>query len=112
MGVGKRPFLVVRAHVDPKVWEEFLEWHQRVHVPHMLKVPGIINAYRLRGGPGHHNCLMLYPFKDEAVIQEALSSAEAAQARSDWQHWLEHVSDLSVEVYAPLAALAVYHHRN
>lgn len=110
--MGKRPFLVVRAHVDPRVWEEFQQWHQKVHVPHMLRIPGITNAYRLRGGRSHHNCLMLYPFADEAIIQTALASPEASQARNDWQRWLEYVTDLSVEIYAILAALPVYHHRN
>jgi hypothetical protein len=47
---------------------------------------------------------------DESIIQKALASKEAAQARQDWERWLPHTSDMSVEVYAALKPLPAYRH--
>ncbi|MCH7809713.1 MAG: hypothetical protein IH863_03950, partial [Chloroflexi bacterium] len=43
-----RPYLVVRASVEPSVMEEFERWYCREHLPHVMAIPGVIKAYRAR----------------------------------------------------------------
>lgn len=109
---GHRPVLVVRANIDPAVMEEFLQWYQEVHLPHVMRIPGIVKAYRTNCRRRGINWATLYEFQDELVLQEAFNSAEASQARQDWETWLPHVTDLTVEVYAGLVPLPTYHHWN
>jgi hypothetical protein len=52
--------------------------------------------------------MTVFLFSDEDIIQKALSSKEATQARQDWERWLPHASDISVEVYAALKPLPAY----
>jgi hypothetical protein len=54
--------------------------------------------------------MTVFIFSNEAVIQKALASREAAQARQDWDRWLPHASEVSVEVYAALRPLPAYRH--
>jgi hypothetical protein len=42
----------------------------------------------------------------------AFQSDAATRARQDWERWMPHVSELSVEVYASLGPLPGYHHWN
>jgi hypothetical protein len=56
--------------------------------------------------------MTVFTLSSDAVIQKALASREAAQARQDWERWLPHVSEVSVEVYAPLRPLPAYRHWN
>jgi phosphohistidine phosphatase SixA len=41
-----------------------------------------------------------------------ITSSEAERARQDWERWLPHVQDLSVEVYAGLSPVQTLHHWN
>lgn len=107
------PIMIVRARLDPTVMDEFESWHRSEHLPHVLDIPGIVSAFRVRGSEpiaGSH--LMGYTFENESVVQEALSSQEAQQARRDWERWADQVYELSVEIYAPLAPLPIFQHRN
>lgn len=102
--MSARPILLVRARVDPARLEEFARWHRTVHLPHVLAIPGIVRARRLRFAdplPGLH--LMAYEFAEESVIQAALASDEATAARNDWEPWAPHLQELSIEILAPLA---------
>lgn len=110
--MDKRPYLLVRAQVDPKVWDEFNIWHHEVHVPNVMRIPGIVAAYRLLSRRSSTESLMLYKFADEESLQRGLSSEEASRARADWQQWAPHLTELSVEVYALLTPLLNYHHWN
>jgi hypothetical protein len=107
-----RPYLVVRASVDPDVMQEFDRWYRREHLPHVMEIPGVIKAYRSKCTRRGINWTTLYEMADDASVQEALSSPEADRARRDWEAWLQHVTDLSVEVYASLGPLTVFHHWN
>ncbi|MDE2746575.1 MAG: hypothetical protein OXI41_11420 [Chloroflexota bacterium] len=107
------PIMIVRARLDPTVLQEFEDWHRQTHLPHVLEIPGIVSAFRVRGSDpiaGAH--LMGYTFEDESVVQAALSSEEAQVARRDWDHWADQVYELSVEIYAPLAPLPIFQHHN
>lgn len=105
--------MIVRARIDPSVLEEFERWHRQTHLPHVLGIPGIVSAFRVRSADpiaGSH--LMGYMFENESAVQQAFSSDEARAAREDWDRWAEQVYELSVEIYAPLAPLPIFQHHN
>ena len=105
-----RPYLIVRASIDPAVMAEFVCWYEQEHLPHVLQIPGVLRAFRTHCRHAATNWTALYELKDEDAIQRAFASDEAGRARQDWQRWLPHVSELTVDVYAPLGPLANYHH--
>jgi hypothetical protein len=41
-----------------------------------------------------------------------MASPQARVARQDWERWMPHVSELTVEVYASLTPLPTYEHQN
>jgi hypothetical protein len=110
--VNDKPVLVVQAHIEPDILPEFERWYLRVHLRNMFKIPGITAAFRAHSRRPGPNWLAIFTFSDESVIQKALASKEAAQARQDWERWIPHASDISVEVYASLRALPAYRHWN
>ena len=110
--LGSKPYLLVRANLDPAMMEEFQRWYGEIHLPHMMDIPGIIRAYRTDWTRGTTNWAAFYEFDTEESIQEALASPQSRVARLDWERWLPHVSELTVEVYASLSPLPTYHHWN
>jgi hypothetical protein len=76
----------------------------------MFKIPGITAAFRVHSPRPGPNWITVFELADESIIQKALASREAAQAREDWERWLPHASDISVEVYAVLKPLPAYRH--
>ncbi len=107
-----RPYLVVRAAIEASQMDEFVSWYEREHLPHVMEIPGIVKAFRSDCHRAGINWTALYDLADEASVQKAMSSSQAERARRDWEAWLPHVSELSVEVYTPLGPLATYHHWN
>jgi hypothetical protein len=107
-----RPVLVVRAAIDDSIMDEFVSWYYAVHLPHVMAIPGIQKAYKSQCRRAGINWTALYELADEASVQRAITSNEADRARRDWERWLSHVTELSVEVYAPLGPLASFHHWN
>lgn len=87
-----KPYLVVRANIDPAVMDDFLHWYQEVHLPHVMQIPGIARAYRSNCHRSGINWTALYELKGNASIQKAFASAEANQARQDWERWLSPTS--------------------
>jgi hypothetical protein len=109
---GTKPYLVVRANLDPALIDEFELWYRETHLPHVLDIPGIVAAYRTDWSRGSTNWTALYEFASEESVEEAVNSPQAGVARQDWERWLPHVSELTVEVYACLSPLPTYKHRN
>jgi hypothetical protein len=107
-----RPYLVVRASVEPEVMTEFESWYRKEHLPHVMDIPGVIKAYRSNCTRRGVNWTTLYELADDASVQKAIGSPQADKARQDWQVWADHVSDVTVEIYAALGPLAVFHHWN
>ena len=107
-----KPYLVVRASIEPGVMDEFLRWYVEVHLPHVMAIPGIERAYRSNCRRAGVNWTALYEIKDDASVNAAITSGEADTARQDWERWLPHVQDLSVEVYAGLPPQPSLHHWN
>lgn len=110
--LGSRPYLLVRASLDPTVMGDFERWYRQVHLRHVLDIPGIVRAYRTDWMRGDNNWTVLYEFDNEESVPGALASPQARLARQDWEPWLQHVSELTVEVYACLTPLPTYHHFN
>ena len=108
--MGNKPLLLVQAHINPDVLPEFERWYLQVHLGHRFEIPGITAAFRVRSSRPGPNWMTVYTFSDEAIIQKALASKEANQARQDWEPWLPHASEVSVEVYAALRSLPAYRH--
>ena len=107
-----RPYLVVRASVETSIMEEFERWYCREHLPHVMAIPGIVKAYRVTCHRRGVNWTALYEMSDDASVQKAITSPQADTARRDWEVWAEHVADVTVEVYASLGPLSVFHHLN
>ncbi|MFQ5879121.1 MAG: hypothetical protein ACE5IZ_02960 [Dehalococcoidia bacterium] len=107
-----KPLLVIRVHIEPSMLTEFERWYHSVHLQNMLKIPGVVAAYRLSPARVGTNWVAVFKFDNEAALQEAFNSAEASRARQAWQQWMPHISEMSVEVYAALTALPPYHHWN
>ncbi len=110
--LGTKPYLVVRANLDPAVMDEFQRWYEETHLPHVMEIPGIVRAYRSDWSRGGANWTALYEFDDDNSVQDAIASPQARVARLDWERWLPHVSELTVEVYANLTPVPTYHHQN
>lgn len=106
------PVLIVRASIDESRMDEFRRWYAREHLPHVMNIPGVVRAYRTTCRRGGINWTAIYELKDDASVRKAISSGEADRARRDWENWLPFVSDLSVEVYAQLGPLAMFHSWN
>lgn len=107
------PIMIVRARLDPEALGEFEEWYLSTQLPHVLEIPGITSAFRVRGPEsiaGAH--LMGYRFEHEAAVQPALASEQAQLARRDWRAWADRVYELSVEIYAPLSPLPIFQSPN
>jgi hypothetical protein len=107
-----RPYVVVRASIDPSVMEEFERWYRAEHLPHVMQIPGIVKAYRCDCRRRGINWTALYELADDASAQAAIASGQADRARRDWERWLPHVTDLSMEIYAGLGPVATFHHWN
>ena len=107
-----RPFLVVRANIEESQMDDFVRWYEREHLPNVMATPGVIKAYRSNCARRGINWTTLYELENDESVQRVIASAEAEQARRDWERWLPHVSELSVEVYAGLSPLPNFHHWN
>ena len=107
-----KPYLVVRAGIEPSMMDEFVRWYETEHLPHVMEIPGVVRAYRSNCNRRGVNWTALYELADDAAVHGAIASNEADRARREWERWLPHVSELSVEVYAVLSALPGYHHWN
>jgi hypothetical protein len=92
--------------------DEFLRWYTADHLPNVMRIPGIVKAYRSACHRGSVNWVSLYELESDDALRLALASAEADRARRDWDAWLPHVSHLSIEIYTRLTPLALFHHHN
>jgi hypothetical protein len=100
--MGRGPWMIVTAAIDPAIRAEFDAWHRDVHLPHVLAIPGIAGGRRLNGPPATPAYGVLYGFEDEAALRSALASSEAQEARADWSRWSDHIRDLTVSFYAEI----------
>ena len=76
--MNRKPAIVVTARLHPDAMADFESWHAQTHLPHILAIPGIERARRVRRrpeAPGVYE--MELELADESALQKALNSAEA-----------------------------------
>ncbi len=105
-------YLVVRACIDPSVMDEFACWYKREHLPHVMAIPGVVKAFRSTARGNGCNWTTVYELSDDVIVGQVLTSNEANVARQDWARWIDHVTELSVSVYASVTPLHAFHRWN
>ena len=87
MNTGKMSaILVVGTKVGPEREEEFNEWYDKVHVPMVLKSPGMVRAYRYQVARVEDDVpkyLAIYELESEEAIKLWEESPEREAARQD-----------------------------
>jgi hypothetical protein len=109
-----RPYLLVRARVHRAKLEEFRRWNRATHIPRMLAMDGVEQAFFVRPAPlsDASTVLMLFVFHNDTAIQKALNSPEAARLRTGWDEWVPFVRDVSIQIYTTLGARLAPAQRN
>lgn len=110
--MSDKPFMIIRAQIDPAIREEFQRWYFDEQRRQMLIIPGVVGAYHVKSAHSDTGWMALLKFYNEVAMQEALSSAEATRTREAWQRWMPYLKDMTIEIYTSLGALTPYHHRN
>jgi len=110
--MDRRPLLIVQAEVDSRMLREFMQWNRCVHMPRVLRIPGIIDGYCLRLPNHPSKSITVYVYRDESVIQTAMSSPEAQVARDDWSHWTPYLKDISIDILATVQPVVFFQLRN
>lgn len=106
----EQPFMLLRARALEDQQERFAKWFRAVHLRDVERIPGIASVESARAPGGIH--LGFYGFEGSHSVQAALSSPEAAYARGTWEQWAPHLEQLSIEIWAPLMPLPLYHSRS
>ncbi len=85
--------LIVGTNVIPEREEEFNEWYNEVHVPMLLKAPGILRAarYRVESAEGDlPRYLAIYEMESDEGTKLFEESPELEAARRDrFERWGE-----------------------
>lgn len=85
----KRPVIkVTGVRCDPQVEERLNKWYDDVHIPMMLKFPGLSKVTRykaLTDVGGSSDYLAVYEFSDEQALRDFEDSPELAAARLEKQ---------------------------
>ncbi len=101
------PFMLLRARAAAPERDRFAAWFRTTHLQDIRSIPGITRARGGRAAGGVH--LGFYSFESSEAVQSALSSPEAAYARGTWEEWAPHLEELSIEIWAALGPLPLYH---
>lgn len=98
--MAKQPVIYLLGSNPPPGREaEFNEWYDNVHIPMILKSPGMVRAarYELVGaGDGAPKYLAIYELEDEAAIEKFTKSRERAAARKQRDEQWSKGPDYSV----------------
>lgn len=82
MGDLSRFLYVVRMDVDPAEEKRFNEWYDEEHLPALLKVPGVLGAYRYVSLEGEPKYVAVYELERADVPSgEAWKRAAAETPR-------------------------------
>jgi hypothetical protein len=102
--------MLLRAGIQPAAREQFLPWFREVHLRDVSKIPGVVEV---QGGHTRAGTLLgFYTFESGEAVQPALASPQASYARGTWEQWSGLLDELSIELWAPLAPLALYESAN
>ena len=58
---------MVRMDVDPSIELEFNAWYNDEHIPALLKVPGVLAAYRYKSVEGTPKFVAIYELESPSV---------------------------------------------
>ena len=58
---------VVRMDVAPEKEKQFNDWYNKEHIPALLKVPGVIRAYRYTSLEGATKFIAIYELENPTV---------------------------------------------
>ncbi|MGE0569956.1 MAG: hypothetical protein AB7H85_11385 [Dehalococcoidia bacterium] len=102
-----RPMMLLRARPSDAIHDRFVPWFQKVHLRDIERIPGIsgVRSGRTPGGV----FLGFYEFSSAEAVQPALASPQAAYARGTWEQWSSDLSELFIELWAPVGPLPLYH---
>ncbi len=82
MGKLAKYLYVVRSDVDAAVDARYNEWYNKEHLPALLKVPGVLGAYRYVSLEGEPKYTAIYELESADVpFSEAWKQAVAATPR-------------------------------
>lgn len=70
--------LVVMTNAWKERHEELNRWYDEVHVPDLLKVPGVVSAQRFEAGPAVLSTTSASPYRYLALYEIEADSAEDA----------------------------------
>ena len=98
---------IVATDCKPEDEEKFNKWYNEIHIPLLLKYPGMVKAtrYKLHGeSPGQAKYLAIYEFKDSQAIDDFQQSNELADAITETNEtWKEQMFDMQwVAMYEPV----------
>lgn len=67
--------------------KEFNEWYNKIHLPDVLKAPGVVKAtrYVAAGGKGQPKYLAVYELESEKAMSALMSTPEMQHAVADYQ---------------------------
>ncbi len=99
--------MLLRARPSDAILERFTPWFRHVHLRDVERIPGIrrVESGRTPGGV----FLAFYEFENAEAVQAGLASPQAAYARGTWEQWSSELSELYIELWAPLGPLPLYH---
>ncbi len=68
--------LIVRMDVEPEQEKQLNEWYNDIHIPALLKVPGVLSARRYTTSQGTPKYTAIYEFdRPDVTISEAWKKA-------------------------------------
>ena len=87
---------LIGSDCPPEKEKKFNEWYDKIHIPMILKCPGVIKASRYEAvgvAEGYPKYLAVYELENEAAIEPLERSQEMAAARQErretWGEWGE-----------------------
>jgi hypothetical protein len=92
-GPGDYVYVVRCRLVDASRSAEWNAWYDKVHVPGLLSVPGILSAHRFRDYEDDLAYMATYDITSPDVFDDP--SYEAVRG---WGPWIDYVADWSTEV--------------
>lgn len=92
---------IVKATITLDREEEFNDWYNKVHIPDVLKFPGILSARRYKAimGEDRWQYLACYEFESEDALQAYLASDLLKALIRDYDERYGGVSERSRSAY-------------
>lgn len=86
---------VVKATITPEREDEFNSWYNDVHIPDVLRFPGVVSARRYRSlvGEEKFQYMAVYEFKDQETLERFLDSDHLKQLAADYSASYDGASD-------------------